>query len=221
MTSDALAVYVHIPFCTSRCHYCNFYFETGWSPRILDTVLEQSLEELELRYEALGRPRVRTLYLGGGTPSVIPPGRLETYLGRILSILDVTERRPLAELEMEGNPENTDDDLISALFRAAPAPSVQGIRYSLGVQSFSVDTLSLLGRRGSPEASRNALAVLNRHQQRSGQALFHQCRSDIRNPRQGRGAEHSGDPGRSRAPGGIRSRRHQLVSVERGAGHPP
>jgi oxygen-independent coproporphyrinogen-3 oxidase len=168
MTSDALAVYVHIPFCTSRCHYCNFYFETGWSPRILDTVLEQSLEELELRYEALGRPRVRTLYLGGGTPSVIPPGRLETYLGRILSILDVTEQRPLAELEMEGNPENTDDDLISALFRAAPAPSVQGIRYSLGVQSFSVDTLSLLGRRGSPEASRNALAVLNRHQSVQG-----------------------------------------------------
>jgi oxygen-independent coproporphyrinogen-3 oxidase len=157
-----LSVYLHIPFCTSRCQYCAFYFETGWSPRVLEATLDATLEELALRYRALGNPRVRTVYLGGGTPSVIPPERLGSFLSDALDIIGAGRRGAVFELEFEGNPESTSAELLSALSDGCGGRNrVQSLRYSLGVQSLDGRTLKTLGRRGTAEQSLRAMSLLD------------------------------------------------------------
>ncbi len=156
-----LSVYVHIPFCSSRCHYCDFYFETGWSPAVLTSVLDGILAEAELLASRYSLPRLRSMYLGGGTPSVIPPAQLESFLRQLLDRLGVSGQRPLGELEMEANPESLSDGLLDALASAA-AGRARGIRISLGIQSFSPENLRILGRRGTPRQAEEALNRMRR-----------------------------------------------------------
>lgn len=70
-------IYVHIPFCTSKCFYCSFYSST--SLNLLDEVVEAIIKELELRKEYLGGEKVETIYFGGGTPSLLPVHQLEKF----------------------------------------------------------------------------------------------------------------------------------------------
>ena len=83
----AISIYVHIPFCTSRCSYCDFYFETVRSPRVMSAVLERILLEAEYFLDSMAHPRIRSVYFGGGTPSVIPPPVLDGFLSRFRALL--------------------------------------------------------------------------------------------------------------------------------------
>lgn len=167
---DSLSLYVHIPFCTSRCRYCNFYFETGWSPailrRTLDTILAESLAFRGWLFpqSPAKPPAIHTVYFGGGTPSVIPPAMLDDFLERFRDIwgipvpdgdaeADEAGRRP-AEFAFEANPETMSPQLMEVLGR-------QGIdRLSLGIQSFSSPALRRLGRRASRAEVEAALATV-------------------------------------------------------------
>ena len=142
-------LYIHIPFCKSRCAYCDFYSTTLLAHReaYIDAVgRELKLRRLELR----GEP-IETIYLGGGTPSALEKEDLHRLFGQI----DCTTA---AEITLEANP----DDLTEAYVQALRHLPIN--RMSIGIQSFHDRTLKLVGRRHTAEQAIEAV----RRCQRSG-----------------------------------------------------
>jgi len=142
-SSEPLGLYLHIPFCVSRCTYCDF------SIRILEdrsrvAVFAGALAaEIGISADGLGLAGsgADTLYFGGGTPSLLDPGDLERILGGAATAFRID---PEAEISLEANPESVTGEKLRA-FRDL------GInRLSLGVQSFRAGILSTLGRAHSP-----------------------------------------------------------------------
>jgi len=153
---SSVSLYVHIPFCTSRCRYCSFYFETGWSPRImtqlLDTMLRQSHELRQALFPGR-QANVHTVYIGGGTPSVVPPAMLDNFLMQFCAVWELTAQPPI-EFAFEANPESLSQELLAVLARHGVS------RISMGVQSLSEQALQLLGRRaGNAEVTKAATLV--------------------------------------------------------------
>jgi len=152
-----LALYVHIPFCAYRCRYCNFTFETGWSPALMDRTLDTLVadaEELRARGEADGLEwKIQTLYMGGGTPSVVPAEKLLPFLARLETALGY-RTSDLVEASIEVNPENVTAQYLDALWAAGLN------RLSVGVQTFNSDRLALLGRWCDGPANRRALGLV-------------------------------------------------------------
>jgi oxygen-independent coproporphyrinogen-3 oxidase len=143
-----VALYVHVPFCVSLCPYCDFVVYAGSAargPKARVAVFLQALQvELDLRADALDaafgreRPALETLYLGGGTPSLIPPELIAELVGHVRARYGLVDS---AEVTLEANP-GPDERGDLAAFRAA------GItRLSLGAQSMSAAGLRQLGRR--------------------------------------------------------------------------
>ena len=129
-------IYIHIPFCKRLCHYCDFYFSVSLQRK--EEILQALLREMELRREYLGGTPVKTLYIGGGTPSVCRPDELNRLIGRCMEVWEIDT---LDELTVEANPEDLDRAYIRAL-RNTPVT-----RLSVGVQSFQNDLLRLMNRR--------------------------------------------------------------------------
>jgi len=131
-----LGLYLHIPFCRSKCVYCDFPSYPGMLD-YEDTVIDRMIGELEERSARLGRPPVSTVYIGGGTPSILRPAlflRLLKAADRCFPFL------PGAEVSVEANP----GTLEAAFIDAALEGGVN--RVSLGVQSANERLLRLLGR---------------------------------------------------------------------------
>lgn len=153
---EKASLYIHIPFCESRCRYCNFYFETGWSARVLQRTLDTILEEARL-YRSLLSPDapspLQSIYLGGGTPSIIPPPLLREFLQSLRSILQ-PDPQVLKEFALEANPESLKYDHLKVF-------ASSGItRLSLGVQSFHNPSLAILGRKARQADIYRALGLL-------------------------------------------------------------
>ncbi|AFG37251.1 radical SAM family heme chaperone HemW [Spirochaeta africana] len=150
------SVYVHIPFCSSRCRYCDFYFETGWSPAVLNRTLARIIEEAAFFMQHCSTPKVRTLYIGGGTPSVIPPSLLEDFLGKLSAVLQL-DPHTCSEWSFEANPENITPELLQVLKKAGVT------RLSIGIQSFSDHLLRTLTRRAYSSSISSALQLVSRN----------------------------------------------------------
>ena len=120
-------LYVHVPFCSQRCVYCDFYFTT--TSRDVDAYVRAFVAETEAVGRDYGRREpLRTLYLGGGTPSLLPLDALARMLGAVHTYFDTSA---LEEVTLEANPEDLTDASAPGALRAL------GItRLSLGVQSF-------------------------------------------------------------------------------------
>ena len=143
-------LYLHIPFCARACHYCDFHFSTSTAGA--DGVLAAMAEEARLVADYLSQP-IGTLYLGGGTPSVLMPGQLTGLLGGIGTHLDLTQ---VEEFTLEANPEHVTAGNAMA-WRAA------GInRISLGVQTFDDAALRGLNRGHTGLQAEAAVKVLQR-----------------------------------------------------------
>lgn len=131
---NSLSIYIHIPFCRRRCGYCSF---TSYSGREADIPAYASALLKEIRLRAYSGADVRTIYFGGGTPSLLPAGDI----GRILKAIDeyyVLDDH--AEITLEANPGTIDLKYLKSIRSA-------GInRLSLGVQSLDDAELRLLGR---------------------------------------------------------------------------
>jgi oxygen-independent coproporphyrinogen-3 oxidase len=140
MSSD-LGLYIHLPFCASRCPYCDFYalpFEPGPARRLLGAMHSHLAKVATL---AAGR-RLASLYLGGGTPSMWPVRHLAGLLEAVERLIGF---EPNIEISLEANP---------GTLSAAKLKTLRGIgvnRLSLGAQSFDQDLLKILGRRHDPE----------------------------------------------------------------------
>ncbi|NCN05250.1 MAG: coproporphyrinogen III oxidase family protein [Spirochaetales bacterium] len=152
-----IALYIHIPFCTSRCRYCNFYFETGWSPRVMERTLDGIVHEARSYVEngLLDATSLRTIYLGGGTPSTIPPALFDRFLTNLFQVL--SGPRSLEEFCIEVNPESVTTELLEVL------SSHDVDRISLGIQTFDTDFLHLLGRRATGSIIDTSLETLATH----------------------------------------------------------
>ncbi|SRR5581483_10356807 len=131
--TETVGLYVHVPFCTAKCHYCDFNSYAGLD-RLFESYVEMVCREIETLSEGLG---ARTVFFGGGTPSLLAP----EALGRILSSIDRhLLLDPQTEITVEANPGTVAESRLSEL-RAL------GInRISFGVQSFDAGLLADLGR---------------------------------------------------------------------------
>ena len=140
-------IYVHVPYCLSVCPYCDFNVYVGDgddAARYLDAVLIETRARAGEASEPAG-----TIFLGGGTPSLIAPEPMKRFLDALRQIVPV---RADAEVTMEANPETVTVETLRG-YRAA------GInRLSLGVQSFAPHVLGGLGRTHTPQQARDAVA---------------------------------------------------------------
>src|SRR5580692_5842500 len=129
-------IYLHIPFCRQACHYCNFHFST--SLQGMNDFVPALLKEMERRSDYLGASTVGTIYLGGGTPSLLDPAELHGILDR-LKMLFALEPDP--EITLEANPDDMTDRQKLNAWRSA------GInRLSIGIQSFHDGDLRWMNR---------------------------------------------------------------------------
>ena len=144
------ALYMHVPFCAQKCRYCDFD-SRSFSPCDLDTALDAYFEQLHVRLDAFGNAgaleHVRTVYVGGGTPSLAGE-RLVELARRIVAWC-----KPV-EFTCEANPESLTTDLAEALAAAGVT------RISLGVQSLDNDELAAIGRIHDADRALAAVATV-------------------------------------------------------------
>ena len=129
-------LYFHIPFCRRICAYCDF-FKSAEVGRV-DSVLEAMERELDGAVDWLSDRRIRTVYFGGGTPSLCDPARLQGLADRAAALLDCSG---VEEFTVEANPDDMTGEWLEALARTGAN------RLSVGVQSFDDDELRLMNRR--------------------------------------------------------------------------
>ena len=132
-----ISLYVHIPFCETKCPYCDFNTYAKIEP-LMPAYVAALRREIGLWGDALGSPQVRTVFFGGGTPSYLPADDLGALLESIRGDFDVGAE---AEVTLEANP----GDLTHA--KLARYLEVEVNRLSIGIQSFDDGLLELLGRR--------------------------------------------------------------------------
>src|SRR3990172_6502801 len=139
-------VYVHFPWCAVRCPYCDFAVATGEPPQ--ERYTRAVLAELELRAAGFSGLDCRSLYLGGGTPSLWDPERVAEVVAAVRG-----RRAPprAAEVTLEANPESCQPARLAAYAAAGVN------RFSIGVQSFDPGVLAKLGRRHGPDLAERAL----------------------------------------------------------------
>lgn len=132
MQKKPTSAYVHIPFCTQICYYCDFS-KVFIKNQPVDSYLEHLLEE----FRSYDIQKLRTLYIGGGTPTALSAPQLEVLLDGLTKNLDLSV---LEELTIEANPGDLDADKIAVL-KQSPVN-----RVSLGVQTFDDKMLKKIGR---------------------------------------------------------------------------
>ena len=132
MQNKPTSAYVHIPFCTQICYYCDFS-KVFIKNQPVDSYLEHLLEE----FQSYDIQKLRTLYIGGGTPTALSASQLEVLLDGLTKNLDLSV---LEELTIEANPGDLDADKIAVLKNSAVN------RVSLGVQTFDDKMLKKIGR---------------------------------------------------------------------------
>lgn len=151
--TDTLGLYLHIPFCRRKCLYCDFPSYAGLE-KWMEPVVERMAADLRTAGERLSGASVGTMYVGGGTPSLLPP--------KLLSALLLSARRAFpfkadAECSMELNPGTATEEGLDAMVRG-------GInRVSVGVQSASDTLLKALGRIHTFEDARRSVQMIRRH----------------------------------------------------------
>ena len=140
-------IYIHIPFCKSKCAYCNFFSLASESK--IQNYVEALKKEIIARKTYLGNEIVKTIYFGGGTPSLLSVKNIEEIINLLNKNYEIVSS---PETTLEINPDTIDREKMSSLKQI-------GInRMSVGIQSFHDDDLKYLGRRHD---SRHAMQVLD------------------------------------------------------------
>lgn len=141
-------IYIHIPFCKTRCSYCDFFTQTD--EKLKDLYIGALCNELILRKNYLNNETVETIYFGGGTPSRLSESDFNKIFNTIYKYYDIASDN---EITIEANPDDLNSRYIDTLC------SLPINRISIGIQSFNDDELSFLNRRHSAEDAK--IAVLN------------------------------------------------------------
>ncbi|HWD86501.1 MAG TPA: radical SAM family heme chaperone HemW [Mucilaginibacter sp.] len=128
-------IYIHIPFCKQACHYCDFHFSTSFAYK--DELLQALLKEIALQKDYLLGETIETIYLGGGTPSLLNGEEINMIIDAITKSHIVNSG---AEITLEANPDDLDQNKIKVL-RQTPVN-----RFSIGIQSFFDEDLEWMNR---------------------------------------------------------------------------
>lgn len=157
-----VGLYIHIPYCHSKCAYCDFYS----TPSIKSMVqyVEALLCEIRLRINEIGAD-FKTVYIGGGTPSILPISLLSKIIGEISKYINVND---LEEFTIEANPEDVTADWVKSVLRLGVN------RVSMGIQSFNDEELKAINRRHTVEVAFNAIKILRENgiNQISGDLIY-------------------------------------------------
>jgi oxygen-independent coproporphyrinogen III oxidase len=145
-------LYVHIPYCETKCGYCDFY-SVPLRDRAVSPLVDAVVAELRSRTSDLVHP-IRTIFVGGGTPTVLPASDLKTLMA---ALADVVREHPIDEFTVEANPGTVTDEKTAMLAAAGVD------RVSMGAQSWHVDELASLERLHSPDDIGPGVATLRRH----------------------------------------------------------
>lgn len=138
---EGMGLYIHVPFCQTKCPYCDFNTYQGIE-NLMPAYLEALTTEVSLWGQALSHPKVNTVFFGGGTPSYLPEGAIGRMLAAVRAAFGL---QPSAEVTVEANPGDLSEAACGRLL-------AQGVnRLSIGVQSLDDGLLKLLGRRHDAE----------------------------------------------------------------------
>ncbi|MFC2111841.1 radical SAM family heme chaperone HemW [Bacteroidota bacterium] len=139
-------LYIHIPFCRDACTYCDFHFSISLNQ--LEPMLQAINKEIITERDYLEGEELETIYLGGGTPSLLTQKQIEKLFTTIRANYSVNEK---AEITLEANPDDLDPGYLSSLRKS-------GInRLSIGIQSFFDEDLELMNRRHTSSQSKKCL----------------------------------------------------------------
>jgi len=157
-TPFKLSLYIHIPFCRRKCSYCDFYSITGFRESTEKKVVREILKQAEHYLRNMNKASIESIFIGGGTPSLLKAEHLSLLLGGINRLLGRRNRDQRAiEWTIEANPESLDREFL----QICAANSVN--RLSIGMQSFDDVLLSKLGRVGSSKDNLRALDLVEKH----------------------------------------------------------
>ena len=154
---DGISIYVGIPFCPSRCAYCSFVsFSVDKCEQLLEPYMDCLLKEITASAELVKnmKRRVETLYVGGGTPTTLPPKQLERLMRSLQESFDLSE---LKEFSVEaGRPDTITEEKLQVLKRYGVT------RISLNPQSMNQSVLDKIGRRHTPQDILSAYSLARR-----------------------------------------------------------
>lgn len=142
-------IYLHIPFCRKACHYCNFHFSTSLNAQ--NDFVVALVQEINLRKHYLQGQTIRSIYFGGGTPSLLHQDELRKILDALYEHFTIEQD---AEITLEANP----DDLKADNLQFWKAAGIN--RLSVGVQSFFEEDLIWMNRSHSAEQARESMNLI-------------------------------------------------------------
>ncbi len=149
MNKSPLAIYVHIPFCKRKCAYCDFASFAGCD-HLYRQYFDTLGSEIDAWQDKLRIYTMRSIFFGGGTPSLVPAEYIAGVIERIGRYIEIPTD---AEITIEANPGTVDMEKLKAYQKAGVN------RISFGVQSFDADLLKTLGRIHTPEEAKNAVRM--------------------------------------------------------------
>ncbi len=148
-----MLLYLHVPFCRSKCGYCAFHSQVP-DDNAVQVYLDALMREIALWGDRLGNVSVETIFIGGGTPSILPSKAIDVILNRLSKTFAISSG---AEISMEANPESA---LRDSFLHDVHASGIN--RLSLGIQSLNRDLLHTLGR---PHSAKQAIEAIERARQ--------------------------------------------------------
>ena len=145
-----LGIYIHVPFCRSKCQYCDFYSLTTKDDKLMDSYMEATVKHIKEAGALAPNHKVDTIYFGGGTPSFFGADGMATILAAVRRYFDVAND---AEISFEANPDSVSDKLLRRL-------RAEGFnRVSLGIQC---DDDAILQKIGRPHNYAQAVTAVER-----------------------------------------------------------
>jgi oxygen-independent coproporphyrinogen-3 oxidase len=145
-------IYVHIPFCKTKCHYCNFYSLA--SVKYKADFIKTLREEIFLQRNYLQKSPINTIYFGGGTPSLLTLAEITEILETVYEHFEISDA---LEITLEANPDDISEDWVKSIKESDVN------RFSLGVQSFFDADLQYLNRVHNGREAENAIMLLQDH----------------------------------------------------------
>jgi len=141
-------IYIHVPFCRKACHYCNFHFSVSLKSK--NDFIAALLKEMDLQQNYLQQEVITSIYLGGGTPSLLEEDDLQQIFKRLRALFTIA---PDAEITLEANP----DDISPVKLQAWKAVGIN--RLSIGIQSFFEQDLVWMNRAHNAVQARHCIVL--------------------------------------------------------------
>lgn len=142
-------IYIHIPFCKQACHYCNFHFST--SLLLKNDFIGALLSEIELQRNYLGTTEIKTIYFGGGTPSLLSNNELGFIFEKLQTAFNMAAE---VEITLEANP----DDITAGKLWEWKQSGIN--RFSIGIQSFFDEDLKWMNRAHNAAEAENCIHLV-------------------------------------------------------------